>query len=148
MPQPLMPQIKLIDLYTKALVAYAWCQTIKLSAVLTPIHIQSPPPSSISHSYLVKRTFSPLSQILLILSKLAFNPSTYHTSSKTGNRGMSTVPMPLITNLFPSPKVTVPIFTSKRVLNKLCFLSYAWDNHYPNTKDKNHVPLRWLSSIT
>ena len=35
----------------------------QLSAILTPIHMQSPPPSSISHSYLVKRTFSPLSQI-------------------------------------------------------------------------------------
>ena len=56
-----------------------------------------------------------------MLSKLAFNPSTYHTSSKTGYPGMSTVPMPLITNLLPSPKVTVPIFPSKRVLNKPSF---------------------------
>ena len=34
---------------------------------------------------------------------------------------MSTVPMPLILDLLPSPNVTIPIFPSKSVLNKALF---------------------------
>ena len=86
--------------------------------VLIPTQMQPPLPSDISHLYLVNNTFSQLSQIWLILSKLAFNSSMYQTSSNIGNPRMSTIPIPLMTDLLPSPNVTISIFPSKRVLNK------------------------------
>ena len=80
-----------------------------------------------------------------MLSRFAFSPSTYQTSSKTGNPGMSTVPIPLITDLLPSPKVTI-ITKSKDVdsilVDELIGSLQSYELDLPKTSKSKSMALK------
>ena len=45
-----------------------------------------------------------------MLNRFTLKPSTYSTFAMSGNPGSEMVPFPLICDLLPSPKVTLPPF--------------------------------------
>ena len=53
-----------------------------------------------------------------MLNKLTLIPSTYSTFAMFGSLGSEMVPFPLICDLLPSPKVTLPPFLDLKTLKR------------------------------
>ena len=53
-----------------------------------------------------------------MLNKFTLRPSTYRTFAMFGNLGRGMIPYPLICELLPSPKVTLPPFLDSKTLKK------------------------------
>ena len=70
------------------------------------------------HFLLENSTTKSWSHIWLILNRFTFRPSTYRTFAMFGNPGSEMIPFPLIYDLLPSPKVTLPLFLDLKTLKR------------------------------
>ena len=53
-----------------------------------------------------------------MLNRFTFKPSTYRTFAMSGSLGREMIPFPLICDLLPSPKVTLPHFFDSKTLKR------------------------------
>ena len=77
-----------------------------------------PDSSMIRHFPFENSTMKSWSHIWLILSRFTLRPSTYRTFAMSGNPSREMIPFPLICDLLPSPKVTLPPFLDLKTFKR------------------------------
>ena len=70
------------------------------------------------HFLLENSTMKSWSHIWLILSRFTLRPSTYRTFAMSGCPSREMIPFPLICDLLPSPKVTLPPFLDLKTFKR------------------------------
>ena len=82
----------------------------------TPLISFFPDPSMTRHFPCENSTMKSWSHIWLMLNRFTLNPSPYSTFAMSSSPSREMIPFPLIYDLLPSPKVTLPPFLNSKTL--------------------------------
>lgn len=133
MTKPLVPQFDLIQPCTSTWQFKIWNNAIAIKCSNSSHHMDT---LFIENKTLFLRELYHKVCITYLnyAQKISFNPSTYRTSSKIGNLGISTVPLSKTYDLLPSQKVANLFFPSlsslKRYLLSVICLEQPLSRHY------------------
>ena len=84
----------------------------------TPLISFFPDSSMTRHFPFENSTMKSWSHIWLMLNRFTLRPSTYRTFEMSGSPSREMIPFPLIYDLLPSPKVTLPPFLDSKILKR------------------------------
>ena len=89
-----------------------------MSRVQTPLMSFFLDSSMTRHFPFENSTMKSWSHIWFMLNRFTLKPSTYKTYAMSGSPGREMIPFPLIYDLLPSPKVTLPPFLESKTLKR------------------------------